>query len=886
MSNGRQRNSEGPTIMKFRLWLLFSILAVLVGCGGIQSTGSSGNDSLLGNGPSVGSGSSGNGWTISPAQINELTSGEWTAGETSITANFSPAEAKNLCGATRLTAENVPPGIEVFKQTQARVDLPTSFSWESKDGRSWLSPVKDQGKYGTCVAFATVGAVETMTKITRNNPSDPIDFSEWYLWFKGTNGRNPAGPWESVGAAVAMLNGGTVEERFCPYGLVPNYVEPPTGTPLCKAASTPPPRLIVGKDKMKETLLAGPLVGTMEVFEDFYWYFNDLRGRGVYRHVLGRSTGGHAFLIVGYDDASSCWNCKNSWGRGWGDSGMFRIRYDQIDQVGLLYPALNFSTSIPNPNPPPNPDPSPTPPPASPNAPSLASPNAGAVVPGEVNFQWQGQGGPNFSGNFALRVRDPQGNQVLDRGWFPDTEFRWTPTSGAGQYTWSVSAGATGGAAEARSEVRTFTVPLISPNPPLLLSPYQGGVAGKAQEVRFRWQGQGGPNASGQYSLRVFAPNGTKVLDRPWVAETDYGWTPSAGPGTYTWNVHAGATSGAVESISETRSFVLPVFSPAAPGLVSPYPASIVPVNGGIHFRWLGNQDVNSTGAFALRVWDPQGVKVLDYGWHHDQDYDWTPTSGPGTYRWLVSAGASPGVPETESEVRTFVVANDVPNLPTLTFPDPYRVVGVHDSIRFQWQGRGGANAVGNYKLSLWDPQGRLFEQDWTQSQEATWLPNVVSGTDTWPSGTYQWMVTAQATPGFQSVQSEVRTFTVQPGLVSGVHIAQRDTMLPNEVLLPNQTIVSPDGRYKFTLQWDGNVVLYKNGTQPLWASNTSNTPAFLLMAPNGNLVLYDTGGNARWNATLRGSATANSHLLLQDDGNVVIYRPDGSAIWATDTGP
>jgi len=37
--------------------------------------------------------------------------------------------------------------------------------------------------------------------------------------------------------------------------------------------------------------------------------------------------GGHAVLVVGYDDAKGCYIVRNSWGASWGDQGYFYLPY-------------------------------------------------------------------------------------------------------------------------------------------------------------------------------------------------------------------------------------------------------------------------------------------------------------------------------------------------------------------------------------------------------------------------------------------------------------------------------------------------------------------------------------------------------------------------------
>ncbi len=45
--------------------------------------------------------------------------------------------------------------------------------------------------------------------------------------------------------------------------------------------------------------------------------------------------GGHAVLCVGYDDATSRFIVRNSWGPGWGQAGYFTMPYDYMLHAGL-----------------------------------------------------------------------------------------------------------------------------------------------------------------------------------------------------------------------------------------------------------------------------------------------------------------------------------------------------------------------------------------------------------------------------------------------------------------------------------------------------------------------------------------------------------------------
>lgn len=106
------------------------------------------------------------------------------------------------------------------------------------------------------------------------------------------------------------------------------------------------------------------------------------------------------------------------------------------------------------------------------------------------------------------------------------------------------------------------------------------------------------------------------------------------------------------------------------------------------------------------------------------------------------------------------------------------------------------------------------------------------------------------------------------------------DTLAAGQMLRAGQSLVSRSGRFRVSMQTDGNLVVY-NPTRALWASGTYRSDANLLaMQTDGNLVLYGPSGS-RW-ASNTWKSPANK-LVMQDDGNLVMYGPTGP-VWATNT--
>jgi hypothetical protein len=82
--------------------------------------------------------------------------------------------------------------------------------------------------------------------------------------------------------------------------------------------------------EIKAQLNAGfPVIIGAEVDQGFV----RARADSIWKSIQGRPLGGHAMLLVGYDDRRHAFKLLNSWGREWGDAGYGWIDYDFIKKV-------------------------------------------------------------------------------------------------------------------------------------------------------------------------------------------------------------------------------------------------------------------------------------------------------------------------------------------------------------------------------------------------------------------------------------------------------------------------------------------------------------------------------------------------------------------------
>jgi len=87
--------------------------------------------------------------------------------------------------------------------------------------------------------------------------------------------------------------------------------------------------------------------------------------------------------------------------------------------------------------------------------------------------------------------------------------------------------------------------------------------------------------------------------------------------------------------------------------------------------------------------------------------------------------------------------------------------------------------------------------------------------------------------------------------------------------------------RSKLTMQTDGNLVLYDKDGTARWASQTSGAGNTAVFQTDGNLVVYDAQTQPVWASNTGGADGATLKVL--EDGNMVIAT-DSGVVWQTNT--
>jgi C1A family cysteine protease len=248
---------------------------------------------------------------------------------------------------------------------------PNLASITTVDLTAKFPPVYDQGALGSCTANAILGAyVFEMIK----QKEDPIELSRLFLYYEerakeGTTSTD-AGAAIQDGVWVLQNGAGVCRESLWPYDITQFASQPP---PEAYADATnhrvvTSQRLSGQLNDLRQTLVNGdPIVFGIEVYSSFEGPGVDKTGVIPMPNTRTEQLlGGHAILLVGYNDSKQLFKFRNSWGQNWGVNGYGFIPYAYVTSRMAsdfwVMSAVN-DTPVPTPPPPtPTPQPGPSPP--------------------------------------------------------------------------------------------------------------------------------------------------------------------------------------------------------------------------------------------------------------------------------------------------------------------------------------------------------------------------------------------------------------------------------------------------------------------------------------------------------------------------------------------
>ena len=193
------------------------------------------------------------------------------------------------------------------------------------DYTSQMTGVRDQGKEGTCVGYATVCGVKEYQD--RKEYGDYVTLSpEWvYKECKKIDGI-PDVNGTYIRTAMKILATKGVPREWCCKQKIPCAGLDKSGERFKIAGYA---RISNSIESLKDALYqTGPLAVGIYIYSNMY----EVK-LGILPDPEGSPVGGHAICLVGYNDNKEQFRFKNSWGISWGINGYGFLPYSYAEKA-------------------------------------------------------------------------------------------------------------------------------------------------------------------------------------------------------------------------------------------------------------------------------------------------------------------------------------------------------------------------------------------------------------------------------------------------------------------------------------------------------------------------------------------------------------------------
>lgn len=201
--------------------------------------------------------------------------------------------------------------------------------------RELCPPVFDQGELGSCTANAGLSARIMLGKLTEK-------LSRLFLYYKtreieGTVDSDSGATMRSL--CKALQRYGACPEETWPYDISKFTEAPPRESDIqalryrinaYRAVDTPTSSGDLEQIKANIARQKKPVLSGVAVYRSFESAETEKTGIVPMPKWYEPQLGGHAVLLVGYDDAARRLTFLNSWGEKWGDGGYGYLPYDYV----------------------------------------------------------------------------------------------------------------------------------------------------------------------------------------------------------------------------------------------------------------------------------------------------------------------------------------------------------------------------------------------------------------------------------------------------------------------------------------------------------------------------------------------------------------------------
>lgn len=221
---------------------------------------------------------------------------------------------------------------------KADIDISLEFP-ESVDLSTFLPPVGNQGKQGSCVAWATgyyLKGYQENVEDTNNSIQNPNNLLSPAFIYNQIKVADCASGSQIPTALELISNAGIVTLSEMPYN-ENECAQQPTESQINLAEENK----IISFSYLDGATLFNqakaflnnnqPIVIAISIDRNHFGKIDD-NGDAVYRE-FENADGAHAMLVVGYDDMKNAFKVVNSWGESWGNNGFVWIDYKAFQEV-------------------------------------------------------------------------------------------------------------------------------------------------------------------------------------------------------------------------------------------------------------------------------------------------------------------------------------------------------------------------------------------------------------------------------------------------------------------------------------------------------------------------------------------------------------------------